>query len=127
METKRITLANLAQATKQEVFDQVAKHLMKQGKQSTVWDAVAELERCVYHGPNGLMCAAGCLISDDEYEKNFEGRSWRSLVTESAVPSAHRAIITQLQEIHDNCPPELWLKKLRNCAQSNNLSTAILE
>ncbi len=54
-----ITLATLPEATAQEVYSQVRKHLLTQKMKS-----IEEGKGCVYRGPDGLMCAAGCLISD---------------------------------------------------------------
>lgn len=62
-----ITLATLAQATEQEVFDQVARHLLAQGVQSTMMRLDGVSTTCQYRGEGGRKCAAGALIGDDEY------------------------------------------------------------
>ena len=70
MKTK-ITLKTLEQATAQEVFDQVAEHMLTQYELSMLNDT------CVYRGYSGLKCAAGCLIGDDEYNNELmEGFTW---------------------------------------------------
>ena len=97
-----ITLANLHEATQQQIFDQVARHLLKQGKR-----AVSAQGRCKYRTDDGLKCAAGCLISDEEYDQNFEMRgSWPSVVSYSGytVTVVHEHFITALQRMHDKVP-----------------------
>lgn len=93
-----ITLATLPQATAQEVYSQVRKHLLTQKIKSMS----EERKGCVYHGPDGLMCAAGCLIAEQEYRETMEGRIWKYLVEDCVVPAVHSALIAKLQEIHDN-------------------------
>lgn len=93
-----ITLANLAKATEQQIFDQVVSHMLKQGRQSALENGL-----CKYRGPEGLMCAAGCLMSDDEYNPNFDkgAGNWHSLVNKKIVPSHHSMLIRKLQICHD--------------------------
>lgn len=94
-----ITLATLAQATEQQIFDQVARHLLKQGQR-----AVVEGGTCKYRY-NGLMCAAGCLISDDEYSENMDiSGSWGSLVEAGWVTTNHADFVYALQKMHDADP-----------------------
>ncbi|WKV20533.1 hypothetical protein 16Q_140 [Pseudomonas phage 16Q] len=101
-----INLATLSQATEQEVFDQVVSHMLTQGERSEGDDG------CVYRGPNGLKCAAGCLISDEEYnsdmDNNPEGTSWQDLAARDEVPSKHLALISRLQGIHDGIGTQYW-------------------
>jgi len=91
-----ITLATLPQATAQQVFDQVAEHLLTQAHRSL------NEYGCAYRGLlSGDMCAAGCLISDSEYNVNMEDRDWASLIKSSKVPRHHTKLIADLQSIHD--------------------------
>lgn len=97
-----ITLATLSKATEQQVFDQVARHLLKQGKR-----AMSDNGSCKYRAGNGLMCAAGCLIADDEYHAKYDVRGgWLSVVEAypHEVPSAHQNLIASLQGLHDSHP-----------------------
>lgn len=93
-----ITLATLEGATQQQVFDQVVSQMIKQGQQSALDNGL-----CKYRGPNGLMCAAGCLMSDDEYNPSFDrgAGSWDMLVDKKLVPPHHSALIRKLQICHD--------------------------
>jgi hypothetical protein len=92
----KITLKNLHEATAQEVFDQVKNHLITQGEQSLNSGGL-----CLYRNANGLSCAAGCLISEEEYSPNFETNLWGDLIKKDLVPSAHSDLIGELQQIHD--------------------------
>ena len=104
-----ITLKTLTQATEQEVFDQVVTHLLTQRERSV---SIFSTSSCAYRGQNGLKCAAGCLISDDEYSSDMEGYSWINLLDEKRVPKNHYALITRLQHIHDGTLPENWKREL---------------
>lgn len=118
--TMQITLKNLSKATAQQVFDQVATHLLAQGKKS------ANGEKCLYRGPEGTMCAAGCLIADDEYTPNMEGKGWYSFVSNHGVTSEHEELINRLQGLHDAGNPEEWRAGLQCIAGHFNLSRAVL-
>ena len=56
--------------TKQEVFDRALSHLRKQGEPAIFVD---EMPRCRYRTPEGLKCAIGALISDENYYLDLEG------------------------------------------------------
>jgi hypothetical protein len=51
------------------------------------------------------MCAAGCLIPDDEYHMHFEGLPWRNLEDKipslARLPGSHHELIRSLQSVHD--------------------------
>ena len=117
-----ISLKTLKDATEQEVFDQVATHLLKQNEQS------CRGTMCAYRGDGGLKCAAGCLIGDDEYsrewDENFIG--WPKLVTKGIVPHLHGALVGRLQQIHDIYAPEQWKAELANVADYFKLNTNAL-
>lgn len=115
-----ITLKTLAQATEQEVFDQVAKHLLTQNKQSWRTNGIG----CVYRNPDGLKCAVGCLIADDEYDVLMDGAedtSVRDLVNAGLFPDAHTALLSRLQSVHDYATPENWSSELRIAANKFGL------
>lgn len=110
-----ITLKTLAQATEQEVFDQVARHLLTQKVRSE-----NENNLCLYRNGD-LKCAAGCLIGDDEYDPRIEDWNWRRLVQHGTVPREHARLISQLQRVHDTVAPEYWKVKLKGLASNDNL------
>ena len=103
-----ITLKNLGEATPIEVFNQAKEHLLKQMKKSVTEDGYS----CMYHSFDGLKCAAGCFIADDEYDEQVEGKSWGQVSNRFSDRFvdifSHEALISQLQFIHDNHPTEEW-------------------
>ena len=115
-----ITLKTLAQATEQEVFDQIARHLLQQGKRSE------EEKLCRYREGN-LKCAAGCLIGDDEYSEQMEGNKWTTLVYDGKVPAKHKKLILTLQLMHDSKNPQEWKECLDELAENWNFNTSCLE
>lgn len=115
-----ITLTTLAQASEQEIFDQVTAHLLAQNARSSN-DSV-----CLYRDPVGHKCAAGCLIADDEYRPEFEGTSWVALARQGQVPGAHAKFIRELQNVHDIWSPPRWLDELRRVARDHNLKPGVL-
>ena len=120
-----ITLATLEQATAQEVFDQVAAHLLTQGKQSRARN-VDKGTYCAYRGDQGLKCAAGCLIGDDEYYVSMEGVGWDIFVKEGRVTKKHYDLIRSLQLMHDTQPSSIWEDCLKKMAHDYNLDDKIV-
>lgn len=92
--------------TKQELFDAVCEHLMKQQACCFETDEDGEA-RCLYRGEDGLMCAFGAVLPDDLYEPGFESDS-ASFVLEK-IENRHgisrdeefRELADLLQLIHD--------------------------
>lgn len=121
MET--ITLKNLKEATKEQVFDQVTKHLLQQQNRSLSKDGLT----CLYRGAEGLKCAAGCLIGDEEYDKSMEGISWEGLAYGGLVPSKHLNLIICLQRVHDGFNVEDWKNELIKVAKDFEIKSSILE
>jgi hypothetical protein len=118
-----ITLSSLADATPQQVFDQVALHLLTQNKRSMD----EHLDACVYRSGEGSKCAAGCLIGDDEYSEDFEFNGWRELVLQGLVPEAHSFLVFALQQVHDCNVPVTWKERLLSVSRSFGLSSVIVE
>jgi len=68
---------------------------------------------CLYRNDQGLRCAAGCLISDEEYKEEWEGTGpWGFLVYDGVVPKAHKTLIVALQWVHDDNLVEKWVEEL---------------
>jgi len=65
---KVITLDNLEEATAQEVFNHIANHLVTQGVQAMNNESCC-VNRSVQEDGTVLKCAAGSLITDEQYEK----------------------------------------------------------
>ena len=113
-----ITLATLADATEQEVFTQVKEHLLKQNRCSYEHGTSS----CVYKNNEGLKCAAGCLIADDEYSLSMENRDWRALIRDRVVPKKHHELIKTLQNIHDAVDAQHWSTALAGIAAQYGLT-----
>jgi len=119
----RITLKTLEQATAQEVFDQVAEHMLTQDELSMLNGT------CVYRGDNGLKCAAGCLIGDDEYNNELmEGFTWADMLDrlDAGIATKHNKLISKLQNIHDRIKCDLWLAHLQGVATAFELSDKVI-
>lgn len=116
-----ITLATLPQATAQQVFDQVARHMLTQNARSTN-GAV-----CKYR-EGGLKCAAGCLIGENEYLPELENKSWSVLQGRGKVPKEHADLICELQRVHDGRIDVFnWPLHLRQLAKNENLSAVVVD
>ena len=115
----------------QEIFDKVATHLIAQGKQSLMFMGA---EACAYRGADGTMCAAGCLIPDDEYDPDFEGVPWDDLeqpvLSLANAPQEVHDLITSLQGVHDDewswTSPERLKEGLFDVADQYGLSADVL-
>jgi hypothetical protein len=116
--------------TKQEIFDTVAIHLIKQGKKS-----VGDDGKCKFRTPEGLKCAVGCLIPDEVYDPSMEDESVESLIyAHDALDflNPNALFLLKLQSAHDREPLEdqTWMDavilRLRKIAEKYNLSAAVL-
>ena len=105
--------------TYQEIFDKVATHLLTQNARS--WAPSFPYRACAYRGIGGLKCAIGCLIPDERYSVELEGKAASSPLVMSAVgvPAADTdlgSFLRYLQGIHDGADVRDW----------TDLSTAVL-
>lgn len=119
-----ITLKTLGQATKQEVFDQVAAHLLRQKMMS-----INRFGGCAYRGVFGLKCSMGCLMSDEEYHPDFEGLTWAELSAKFPIrvpelTAEMNRFLAGLQRIHDIDPVSQWKEKLIRYAKRWELDTS---
>lgn len=86
----------------QEIFDKVVTHLRKQGG-----PALDKKGRCKYRAGNGRMCAVGCLIPDNLYHKDMEGKPVGcgfpidSVLYEIGFGNSGLELLSCLQELHD--------------------------
>jgi hypothetical protein len=103
--------------TNQQIFNKVAKHLLEQNEKS--YNGLD----CVYRSPDGLMCAAGCLIPPHVLVP--EGQAFSDLATaiheESRIAHTSLALVQTLQGVHDGCNPERWPSRLREVADDFGL------
>lgn len=114
-----ITLKTLPQATAQEVFDQVTNHLLTQNQACMSY--CFNVTSCSYKNEEGLKCAAGCFIADEEYHGMMEGKSWTSLVDMGLAPEAHQTAISSYQKLHDEVDPKYWREMLEEYSKRHAL------
>jgi hypothetical protein len=111
--------------TRQEIFDKVATHLLTQGRRSMNEAGIS----CAYRGEDGLKCAIGVLIPDDQYKPSFEGYSvdggfhGETILNAANVAWDDRHFAGELQGIHDKVRPEDWARELHLVAAKFHLST----
>jgi len=120
-----ITLATLPTATTQEIFTQVATHLLTQNAKSlALVNLTSDEKSCAYRGDNGMKCAAGCLIADEEYNPAMmEGNSWYWISDELGLNTMDERtlIISALQNVHDQYAPDSWRDMLQRIAHEYKL------
>lgn len=108
--------------TSQQLFDSSVNHLRKQAKKAQISYGT----RCVYRGPNGLMCAVGCLIPDNLYSPDFENKTVRTLFNDCSCiryyfGENNENLLDKLQEIHDICKVQNWEEEWENLANNFGL------
>jgi hypothetical protein len=83
--------------TNQEAFDLVVTHLKNQGRQAFADGA------CKYRTSDGLKCAIGALIPDEDYMPEWEGHSVGELISSFGLETASvdRGLLAELQYVHD--------------------------
>lgn len=113
----------------QEIFDKVATHLFTQGVMSHS-DA---MDDCLYRGPNGTMCAVGCLIPDDKYTYDMEHKSvfYLGKVYPELFHKRNIPLLDALQNIHDDrvswFSTDRMKAKLKSVAKRFRLKATVLE
>lgn len=110
--------------TNQEVFDKVVKHLRAQGRKA-VSDSMAAT--CRYRTEEGLKCAVGCLIPDNEYNPSFEGYSVGSLqaggrASPKSLARLDRKLLLRMQAVHDHHVVPEWEHQFTEVAKEFNLT-----
>jgi hypothetical protein len=104
--------------SQQQTFDTVVNHLRKQRTKAESHDPTGKRMTCMYRTPEGLRCAAGCLIPDDRYSPSLEftvvggtddpdDRS--NAVTRLLDDLGYDVnLVSDLQSIHDDKKVEQW-------------------
>ena len=125
-----ITLKTLPEASLQDIFNQVAKHLLTQNAKSQRISNVGK-SFCAYRGEEGRQCAIGCLIADEEYKFAMDGSgdtSFMGLAIAGYFPTVKRKranFLRRLQFIHDSHDPDKWEERLLQFAIDYNLEWQI--
>ena len=105
----------------QQIFDQVAEHLLKQNKQAYRED----IESCAYLTDEGLRCAVGCLIPDGHEGLHYDGTlvdllmDYPDLISVFGIKEKNdnEQLLIRLQELHDWKEPDYWLEGLYKIAK----------
>jgi hypothetical protein len=112
----------------QEIFDTVATHLLTQGRK-------AGRTTPLYHAPDGLTCAVGCLITEKAYSPDIEDLEvmhddvLSALRLSGVKPLSYRAmeLLQDLQEVHDDNHGLSWRNCLIDVAENHGLRSDVLE
>lgn len=120
---------------KQLFYDKVVEHLLTQKER-----AIDESGDCRYRTSNGLKCAVGCLIPDENYSINFEGRKVSFFMLNEILNfekieekldkwEKHHLLdfLLNLQRIHDRMHLNQWYYIFKAFAQGENLNTDVLK
>lgn len=114
----------------QQVFDQVAVHIIAQGRRAQDYGS------CRYRTEDGLKCAVGCLIPDELYDPHLEGASvMRDRVQDTLnkiwtkISPAQYCLLKALQNAHDmtlESSLEGWRKEMIRIADAYGLDSSIV-
>lgn len=84
----------------QHVYDTMVNHLRQQKTR-----AVNANGSCLYRTKNGNKCAVGCLISDEEYERELERVLLESVISRlmggEPQPPRLKDLLRYMQQTHD--------------------------
>jgi hypothetical protein len=105
----------------QEIYNNVKNHLIAQGRRSEDTD-----NTCMYRSADGAMCAAGCLIRDEFYDKRLEGKRVHDpgvmkMLANSGIDKLDLHLVAELQRLHDLEPVAMWSEGLKKVAVAFNL------
>ena len=104
----------------QEAFTTSARHLLKQDRKS-----LDHRQGCAYRAGK-LKCAIGCLIPDDQYFKNLEGKSVAHIYYQiPALEGLDSDLLIALQKVHDDSRSDNWSSKLQSIAKQHKLKWEI--
>ncbi len=106
----------------QQAFTKIVTHLRAQNRQSK--DDLYRL--CLYKAPNSDSCAVGCMIPDDQYSPNMEGKSLRVLMETfpdlfNEWPENTINLMSSMQTVHDVCEPDDWEERFGVVATAHKL------
>lgn len=112
--------------TEQETFEIVSRHLLTQNERSYLEPPSVV---CAYRSPEGLKCAVGILIPDEEYDEGLERNSAISYIMQPLLRKLEHDIIlcSRLQGIHDTVCVGDWRKALIALGKELELDTAFLD
>ena len=102
--------------TNQDAFDKMVAHLRKQGQKAQ------ENGTCRYRTKSGLMCAVGCLLTDEDYRPGMEGMGVEPLLgVFDALPGLNEGLLAEMQDVHDSFDPSHWEEHFASTAATYGL------
>jgi len=108
--------------TPTEIFDHVARHLLRQGRKARAGDGVGPV---MYHAPTGDSCAIGCWIPAEAYYPGLEGFPVENPAVLAVLPFPVDRnllrLLVDLQLEHDAGHPPDWKAGLRKIAWKHQL------
>lgn len=124
----------MRQRLKQKIFNKVVRHLLKQNKKSLKYDNIT----CAYRGKDGVQCAIGCLIPDEDYTKamdihpdiilNYPNKISSFLKEKGYMKSFEdQEFLIGLQGIHDSYDIYYWRTQLVSFGKEHNLDLSIFD
>lgn len=117
---------NKLHADAQQLFTTAATHMLQQGKKSTKRHTTS----CLYRGPDGLKCAVGVLITDEEYKPEMEEKTVWELCDDDLLPERlrpHAQMLRSLQRIHDDSKVEHWAEGIQSLAAAHGFTFELHE
>lgn len=126
---------------KQEIFNKVAQHLLRQGSKALT------LNMCRLLDHKGRQCAIGCLIPRELYDHHLESYGFignyfdyndnflyvpnifTTLLAEKVgieFTKDNYELLRALQHIHDHWDINEWKLQLKSCAIRFNLSSEVI-
>jgi hypothetical protein len=115
-------MIDLSGMTAQEVFDKVVAGLAGQGFERSMDE---DNIHCQYKGQQNRKCAAGFLIPNEEYKKEWDQRfwPWDDLVRRKCTTDHHAELIFSLQAAHDgSTTPAMMKRELRIAGEAEGLN-----
>lgn len=102
--------------TNQEAFDKMVAHLRKQGQKAQ------ENGACRYRTKGGLMCAVGCLLTDEEYRPGMEGKGVEHMQhLYGVLQDLDPPLLAEMQDTHDAYAPSHWEERFARTAATYGL------
>lgn len=92
----------------QQAFNAIIRHLRKQGRKSSIV-SLDGTEKCQYRSTEGLKCAIGCLIPDEEYRDDLEGKDVLTIAQRiSSLAGLDVGLLIRMQQLHDCHAVKEW-------------------
>jgi hypothetical protein len=132
----------------QQMYDRVAKHLLKQNKKAIYVENEQKLPKMMYVTPDGLKCAVGCLFALGMYSPDMEGYAfkgvdtWKQHADNDGLVKMRDALkaggvyvsdemvmrlLTDLQHVHDHHEPNFWPQRLLAVARTWRLASLVVD